>query len=76
MSLQPGLCNVFYMLSQKVRSMPADERCCALLLDKVSLNRALTIDRFRGMESVESYVGYFEINAVFNGKPVKSLENM
>ena len=45
MSLQPGLCDsVFHMLShsQKVRSMSADERCCVLLLDEVSLKRALT----------------------------------
>jgi len=54
MSLQPGLCNVFHMLSQKVKSMPADEKCCGLLLDEVSLKRALTYvkpaDRIVGFE--------------------------
>jgi len=42
------------MLSQKVNSMPADEKGCTLLLDEVSLKSALTYvkpaDRIVGFE--------------------------
>ena len=32
------------------------------------------MDRLRGMESVESDVGYLEVNVVFSGEPMELLE--
>lgn len=37
--------NVFSMLEKRVAKLPTSERCCALLLDEVSLKRGLTYDK-------------------------------
>ena len=34
------------------------------------------MSRLRGMESVESYIGHFEMDAMFNGEPVEPLEDI
>ena len=52
--------NVFSMLEKRVANLPASERCCALLLDEVSLKRGPTyekaVDEVNGFEDFGSGV--------------------
>ena len=46
MSIKPGFCDkLFTILKRKAEGTSAGDRCCALLLDEISLKRGLTFDK-------------------------------